>query len=38
LPLQYALDPDHGHSGFVADYDRGAMDGFDHAYYAQACY
>ena len=38
FPLQYALDPDHGHTGFVTDYDGGALDGFDHGYVKQNCY
>ena len=38
LPLQYNLDPDHSHQGFVTDYDGGAMDGFDHEYVNRACY
>ncbi len=38
LPLQYALDPDHSHMGFVADYDNGALDGFDHRYVNRGCY
>jgi phospholipase C len=36
--LEPSIDPDHSHDGFVADYDGGKMDGFDHQYGTKAAH